>query len=100
MEKITIKTNNHKIPLLSGYELNDKERTELYYIDDFNECTYQFFRYKDYIYDVLEFMTTSSMPADNLLRAWDGYRSDSFFSGIVIKYVNDYEFVKVGTYFS
>jgi hypothetical protein len=34
------------------------------------------------------------------LKDWDGYQSDSYFSGVVIKISPDGEQYKIGTYFS
>lgn len=93
---ITIKTNNVPRDIIYGYELTDKERAEFDYIEDTNEFMgHSFIRYKGYVYDLSEFIT---VPEDMVPGQWDGYRSDTFFSGIVIRLVNDNEQVVCGTY--
>jgi len=95
-------TNNQYRNLIYGYELTDKERAEFDYLDDID--SHEFFRYRGQAYDPSDFMATPhNEPARqelNELSNWDGYSSDSYFSGIVIKYSNDFEQVKVGLYLS
>lgn len=97
-----IKTNNQYRNLVHGYELTGSEKEDFDYIKDID--THDFIKYKGMIYDPSEFMATPhNEPARqelNKLSAWDGYQSDSFFSGVVIKYSSDFEQVKIGTYFS
>jgi hypothetical protein len=92
-----IKTNNVPRNLLYGYELSKKERKEFDYIDAEYFDGHGFFRYKGEVYDPSDFMRATDI-AD--LKGWDGYASDSYFSGIVIKYVDNFERVIVGTYTS
>ena len=112
MSELTIKTNNVPRDLLSGYELTDKERQELDYIakigdiEAWSNCVNQFFRYRGEIYDLHEFVrivpygtcdNSFCHRSDNpKLLAWDGIQTDSFFSGIVVRYCDDYESVVVG----
>mgnify|MGYP001818557146 CR=1 FL=1 len=95
-------TNNQYRNLIYGYELSDTEKQDFDYIDDID--SHDFIKYKSEVYDPSEFMVTPyDEPARqelNKLSAWDGYQSDSFFSGIVIKYSDDFELVKIGTYIS
>lgn len=109
---LTITTNRHKLPLLSGYELTRKEREELDYIAPVNdestwsECTDRFFRYRGSIYDVYEFVRIvprseqvgfeHGVDADSPLLKWDGIQTNSYFSGIVVKYCEGYEYVQAG----
>ena len=102
-----IKTNNIPRGILCGYDLTIAEREEFDYIREENPdewASYRFFRYKGIVYDTCEFMRIPDHAAGvNQLgdfSRWDGYQSDSFFSGIVIRYVDDYERVIVGGYFS
>ncbi len=95
-------TNNQYRNMIYGYELSDLERADFDYIDDID--SHGFFRYRGAVYDPSEFMATPhNEPARqelNELANWDGYQSDSYFSGIVIKYSRDYEQVKIGLYLS
>lgn len=105
-DKVTIKTNNVPRNLIYGYELTAKERKEFDYYSDEEIDTHNFFRYKGHVYDPNEFMAISGtsmhcIPCENGSFAdWHGYHNDSFFSGVLIKYVNDFEQVIVGTFIS
>lgn len=95
---VTIKTNNKPRPILYGYELTTKEKQEFDYLDDIESAS--FVRYKGQVRDLGEFLIiTKNMPFCN--NGWQGYSSDSFFSGVVIKYApDDNETVIVGRYYS
>ena len=109
---MTIKTNNVPRELLSGWELTQEERLELDYIadEDDNESwgneVNRFFRYNGDIYDTNEFVRIvprsqcvgfeHGVEPDSPLLKWDGIQTDSFFSGIVIRYCEGYESVVVG----
>lgn len=55
------------------------------------------FRYKDRVYYLDEFMV---VPIDSFLEEFDGYCSESFFSGVAIKLCDYGESVKAYTYVS
>lgn len=104
MDTLTVVTNNHKWPVLDASELSDTEAAEFDYLDwsALREGTdsASFFRYKGMVYDLGEFMTTRMLPEFNALRAWHGYLSDSFFSGIVVRYSEDTDYLVVGRFYS
>lgn len=108
---IKVITNNVPRNLIDGYELSAKERAEFDYyrwpgIDpghpepwrDGEEAT--FFRYRGTLYDLGEFTAnlreTGGTARTGDLAGWDGYMSDSFFSAIVVRLVDDNERVIVG----
>lgn len=98
---LKIYTNNVPRHVIYGYELTMKEAKEFDYLKgealEFNH----FVRYKGSVYDLSEFMSVRGLGSPTEFKDWDGYQSDSFFSGIVIKYVNsDCGEVVVGTYIS
>jgi hypothetical protein len=96
MAEMTIKTNNVPRDVVYWYELTEKERAEFDYIetdDEQSEAT--FFRYKGEAYDLGEFLRWDN-PASPTRGNWDGYRSDSYFSGLAVRYVQDFERVIVG----
>src|SRR5271165_3694042 len=102
---LTIKTNRHPYNILYWHELTAKEQKEFDYLDsEERQSNASFFRYRGRVYDLGEFMRVSKpMASDCQLKGiaeWDGYASDSFFSGILVKYVEDSEWVIVATYFS
>lgn len=103
-EAITIRTNNQPRDILTAHELTEAERGEFDYHDwlsiQAGTDSASFFRYHGTTYDLGEFSTTSGLPADNPLRGWDGYVSDSFFSGVVVRFVDDCERIIVGTFFA
>jgi hypothetical protein len=96
MSTLTIRTNNQPRHLIYGYELTAKEKLEFDYIDAEEIDTHEFFRFKGIVYDPSEFMDCSHAFG---IDAWHGYYSDSFFSGVLIKYTGN-DAVIVGQYFS
>ena len=109
MDKITIITNNVPREVIYGYTLSEKERLEFNYYNWTKIALGQdddpsFFRYKGQLYDLGEFQATYGMPEFNPITKWDLYHSDSFFSGILVKWSyadeDDYESVTVGRFFT
>ena len=88
-------TNNHWNNFLYWYELTEKEQAEFDWIENPDEHT--FFRYRGWVYSLDDFMLPNHVEE---LEEWDGYRSDSFFSGVLIKLSDDGEMYQVGTYIS
>lgn len=103
-----VTTNNVPRDVVEAYELTPTERAEFDYLDwaaiERGEDSASFFRYRGNVYDLGEFSSSwglsreSGMPAD--LASWHGYISDSYFSGIVVRYTDDHERVIVGTFYS
>ena len=99
--KISIYGNNHIRDLLYYWDLTPEQqewvRSEYDYLfdelDDYNECEGMFFVYKDWIYSLDNFMSIHNkiyMPnSPSWLLEFDGIHNDSFFSGILIKFVDD-----------
>lgn len=78
--------------------LYSKLRQQFDYLtqDEFDET--EFFQYRGVWYSVADFMLINyDSPFDK--KRWNGYSSDSYFSGVLIKYCYDGSVV-VGTYFS
>ena len=103
-DTLTIITNNVPRLVIDAYELSERERAKFDYLDwnaiERGEDSATFVRYKGELMDLGEFMTTSGMPDFSPLRRWDGYHSDSFFSGILVRYEHDCDHVIMGRYFS
>lgn len=96
MSGFKVVTNNAPRPVLSGWDLTEKEREEFDYIENVIDEPYRFFRYKGNVYDLQEFTLTGKD-----LENWDGVRADSFFSGVVIKLISgDDESVIAGSVYS
>ena len=107
MSTLTIRTNNAPRDVVYFWELTTKEQAEFDYLDSEDaQSSASFFRYKGNVYGLNEFMRCPSSDASNPqmreagFHAWDGYSNDSYFSGIVVRYVQDNERVIVGQFFS
>lgn len=106
---LTIKTNNKPRMLMSGLILGlyvgDKKaaaiRKQFDYLNDEEFENEYFITYKGYTYAMCDFMRNNQSP-DSPMYGWDGYHSDSYFSGVLVKYVEDSELNEVilATYFS
>lgn len=92
---IEIKTNRVPRDLLDWSDLTKAEQSDFDYIDDTDSAYARFFRYRGAAYDVNEFMR---VPCQ-LAKGWDGYSADSYFSGVLIRLVDNCERVIVGRYF-
>tara|TARA_R110002153_G_scaffold11011_4_gene42647 strand:+ start:473 stop:757 length:285 start_codon:yes stop_codon:yes gene_type:complete len=94
MSKLQIITNNVPRPILSSYELTDKELEDFDYMEDTSEGS--FFKYRGQVYSLDNFM--SSLPEE--LSDWHGIHGETFFSGVLIKLSDCGDAVIVGTYYS
>lgn len=80
---LTIKTNNHSRPLLTRWEVPaDVLAREFEWTDP--EDPGSFFRYRGVWYELSEFMR-----APDHLPGWDGFHSDSAFSGVAVRLAED-----------
>ena len=96
--KLNIVTNNVPREIIYGFELPASKRKDFDYIEsdeDFNNN--QFVKYLGHYYDVGEFMR---IEKNSDLKDWDGYSSDTYFSGTLIKICEDNDYVIMGQYFS
>lgn len=89
-----IKTNNRPRDILSWYDLTPEDQKEFDYFDPSNIGS--FFRYKGAVYDLGEFVRVDHTAIHD---KWHGYASDSYFSGVLIRYTSDCDQVIVGQYF-
>lgn len=85
---LSIVTNHHPRPVVDGWELTPAERAEFDYVDwaavDRGEDSASFVRYRGELVDL------GDVPrADGELASlgWDGFASDSFYSGTAVRYV-------------
>lgn len=96
--------------VIDGLTLTEKEREQFDYLDwdkiESGNDSASFFRYKDELYDLGEFMRLPRFIGDESIpeakRRWDGYASDTYFSGTLVRYITDgYDnYVIVGRYSS
>jgi hypothetical protein len=92
--KITIITNNVPRTLVTFNDLRKEDQADFDYVGEYDKDSPRFFAYKGAWYDANEYMRCH----DTRLQGWDGYAGDTYFSGTLIKYVDDYERVIVGRY--
>ena len=92
-----VRTNNVPRPVVDPAELTETERAEFDYLDwpalDEGRDSASFFRFKGQLYDLGTFERTA-------VQGWDGQHVDSFFSAVLVKFVNDGDEVIVGETFS
>jgi hypothetical protein len=102
MSEFTVTTNNQARDILYWYDLSEKEKAEFDYIDGDNREWAEFVKYKGRVYDLNEFIRVEpeKLPHSSPLKGWHGYMSDTFFSGVLIKYASDYEMVILGRFYS
>lgn len=100
MDTIKIITDHKWHDFKYGYELPSKWRKEFDYLTDEEFETRDFIVYRRWVYDSHEFMVTSGLPEFNPLTKWSGYHSDSFFSGVLIRYSQNCEQYQVATFLS
>jgi hypothetical protein len=90
-----IRTNHRPRAILSGYELTAKERAEFDYLDDEEKAESRFVRYRAWVYDLGDMMAA---PED--MRPWQAIGHQTYFSGVVFRYVEDNEMVICGNYYA
>ena len=81
---LRIVTNNQPRHGIDWDELTDAEKGDFDYRSDVYD--YDLVRYRGHVYDLGEFMRC---PSDGPMSFWTGYASDSFFSGVLVKYADD-----------
>jgi hypothetical protein len=78
--------------MLDKSDLSDKERAQ------FNYDVMDLVRYKNSVYDLGEF--TAAIPEAFGTTGWDGIINETFFSGILIKFTDDPDYVIMGRYYT
>ena len=90
-------TNNKPRTLLSIDELTETEKAEFDYMDgDAAADCAQFFRHRGVVYTTQDFMRVEDK--DGPLADWHGVYGESYWSGKVIRYIDDD--VVVGSFYS
>lgn len=105
--EIVIKCDNVPRSVVCWHDLSKKERADFDYIPEEDRWSQHLVRYKGVVYDLNEFMRVPEVPQFNGLPAlgmqrFDGYQSDSFFSGVLCKYPDpsSCELVIMATYYA
>lgn len=103
MNDVRVITNNHIREIVDACELTVEERDEYDFLDwkaiEDGTDSASFFRYRGDVHFLGDFLRWDGFP-ESPLKEWDGYNPDSFFSGLVVKYVNDDngDGIRVGRY--
>jgi hypothetical protein len=96
---VNIRTNHHPRDLVSWWDLPESVRSDFDYIDGESRFSPRLFCYRGEWYDSNQFFELPDHPDWRGLR-WNGYQSDSYFSGTLVRYCDDFERVIVGSYLS
>lgn len=86
-------TNRIPRPLVCLADLPEKARKEFPYLTEDHAYECRLVQYKGVWYDVWDSMTcTGAVATDDTRHAfsgWDGYISDSYFSGVLFKFADE-----------
>lgn len=91
-----IRTNNHSRDLVNGWQVPADVQAEFDYIDWIKVAegseSVSFFRYLGVWYDLGEFQRIDSVMVlhNSNLSGWDGYSSDTVFSGLLVRWAKDW----------
>lgn len=102
---MNITTNNQprELKYLHDFSASDQDKIRKQYdwMDPSDlESNYGFFKYRGCIYHLQDFLRVANESTGDLA-GWDGYSSDSYFSGTVIKLADDdCDYVIVGRFYS
>jgi hypothetical protein len=88
-------TNHKPRPLIYGYELTELERANFDYMAPDELESAAFFKYKGDVYSMGDFMRTDGAQ-DLRAAGWHGFKTDSFFSAVLIKLSDCGDAVTVG----
>lgn len=104
-EGVTVTTNNVPRDVIDASQLTPKEREEFDYLNwealEAGEDSASFVRYKGQLYDLGDTERWESSPREDWTKGWDGYRSDSFFSGTLFRWAGeDMDQMVLGTYYA
>jgi len=90
-----ITTNNQYRRILLWSDLTGSERC--LHSDNYDEVEQSsFFRFRDFVYDLNDFLQINEQWGEGILKDWDGCHNETFFSSVVVKYSECGEAVRVG----
>jgi len=92
---VTVITNNQPRELLFYSELTDKEQEK---VERGIDSTDDYVRYKGEVYHLNDFMVAPTLIQSEKHK-WDGIITDTFFSGILMRFSPDGEHVVMGRYY-
>lgn len=100
MADVTVKTNRHWRNFCYRDDVPQAVLdAQFAHLTDDDGMLDGFIHYRDWWYHISDFMAVRGLT-EPPMSEWDGYISDSFFSGVVIKLSRDGESYRIGTYMS
>ena len=104
MTEVMIICNSVPRDIVDAWELSAAERADFDYLDwtkiEAGEDSASFFRYKGEVYDLGDIPAVDRRPEfESPFQSWDGILSDTFFSGILVRYCDDMESVIIGRFY-
>jgi hypothetical protein len=108
---VNIITNNHQRQMACLAELPDNVRADFDYVNEDERYCPRFVQYKGHWYDVYDAQVITrearypmgwamAVTEDSPLASWDGIVSETFFSGVLFRFVVADDEVIVGRYFT
>ena len=91
-------TNSKPRPMLALYELPPQAAKDFDYVKE-DDGSYRFVKYKGAWYDVYDMQVISREQGFSQFSGWHGIASDTYFSGVLVRFVNDNDVI-VGRYYS
>lgn len=95
-----VTTNNIPRPMVCLADLPAKTQLDFDYVREQGDYSERFVQYKGCWYDVYDSQSVTRELGFNQFKGWHGVVSDSFFSGVLFKLVDDGDSVIVGSYYS
>lgn len=105
MSRLQITTNNRERELVAFHDLPAKVAARDYdYVTGEDRHSPRFVKYRGEWYDTGDMLSTRELQhcdgTADLARTWHAYQSDTYFSGIVVRYCNPYDdCVIIGRYY-
>lgn len=91
---LNIITNNQYRELLDSHDVPKKVLKDNF--DHLEECDHGFFKYRGNWYHISDFLRVNH----DQFTDYDGYLSDSFFSGVLVKFSDCGDAVKIARFYS
>ena len=99
IDTIKIVTNGHHRELQCLSDIPAGAAEDFDYIDEEEHYSPRLVQYRGAWYDINDMIVTSQ-SGQLSLSEWEAYASETFFSGVVVRFVpeEDYEVIQIGTY--
>ena len=98
-DMMEIKTNNEYQEIKYSNEVPQDVLDDYDWLEEEDKAI-GWVNHKDTWYHTSDFMVINKTDPNQPFNDWDGYHSDSYFSGVLIKFSNCGDCAKMGTYMS